>query len=58
MQQPHGNTGNTNAIKTVKKTSTVVLRCTSAEKAKWGRCANGRKLSQWVTETLNKAAKK
>jgi len=56
MQQPHGNTGNQHAIKTVKKTSTVVLRCTSEEKAKWVRCANGKKLSQWVTETLNKGS--
>jgi|TARA_R110000782_G_scaffold15724_1_gene45739 hypothetical protein len=58
MELPHGNTGNKNAVKTVKKEALLTLRCTPKEKALWVKSAEGKKLAQWVTETLNKAAKK
>tara|TARA_R100001377_G_scaffold73484_1_gene49478 strand:+ start:308 stop:481 length:174 start_codon:yes stop_codon:yes gene_type:complete len=57
MQKPHGNTGNTHAIKNVKKESMLTLRCTSKDKARWVKLAKGQKLAQFVTETLNNVGK-
>jgi hypothetical protein len=57
MELPHGNTGNKNAVKDVTKSALLTLRCTSKDKARWVKSAKGKKLAQWVTETLNKATK-
>ena len=57
-QKLHANTGNQNAVKAVKKDALLTLRCTFKEKALWVKSAEGKKLAQWVTETLNEAVNK
>ncbi len=52
----HGNTGNVNAAKDEPKNSTLIIRCTQKDKAKWVKAAGGKKLSSWVTQQLNDAA--
>lgn len=53
----HANTGNKNAMKTdeEKATSTLICRINPKIKAAWVKSAQkeGKKLSQWVTDTLN-----
>jgi hypothetical protein len=53
----HGNIGNKHAVKDVTKSASLTLRCTSKDKARWVKSAEGKKIAQWVTETLNKAVK-
>jgi len=56
----HANTGNKNATKTEeeKATSTLICRINPKIKAKWVKEAQkeGKKLTQWVTDTLNEKA--
>ncbi len=61
-KEQHGNVGNRNAAKADedKKQQDSYLRilCWKHEKAAWVRAASGKKLSQWVRDTLNKEAQK
>ena len=52
----HGNTGNKNAAKDKPKSSTLIIRCTHNDKAKWVNAAGKENLSEWVTDKLNEAA--
>ena len=54
----HGSTGNTNASKEETKSSVLTVRCYPHEKATWVKASKGQKLAEFVTTTLNDAAKK
>ena len=58
MNNQHGMTGHKNAAKEVTKSSRLYIRCTAEEKALWVRVSKGKKIAQWVTDTLNNAALK
>lgn len=54
--KPGGQKGNQNAVKDDgKATSHLHIRVTPQQKAAWVHAAGGRKLSEWVIDTLNKA---
>jgi predicted HicB family RNase H-like nuclease len=57
----HANKGNQNAAKSdqEKATSTLICRIHPTTKAQWVKAAqkDGKKLTQWVTDTLNSNAK-
>jgi hypothetical protein len=56
--KPGAKLGNTNAQRgDYPATSQIQIRCTPAEKSGWVRAANGEKLSDWVRNALNLAAK-
>ena len=59
MTKKHGNTGNQNAHKEVRKEATVYILCTVDEKNRWVRQAQSEnmKLSAWVRKHLNQALK-
>jgi len=54
----HGNVGNQNAAKLIKKSAILTLRCEPADKSRWVNAAKGSKLQLWVIETLNNEATK
>ena len=54
----HGSFGNTNAAKEETKSSVLTVRCYPHEKATWVKASKGQKLAEFVTTTLNDAAKK
>lgn len=57
-KKPGAKPGNTNAqAGETPATSQLQIRCTPTEKASWVRAAEGQKLSDWVRNTLNSAAK-
>jgi hypothetical protein len=52
--KPGGQLNNKNAVKDEgKATSHLHIRVTPEQKATWVKAANGKKLSEWVIETLN-----
>ncbi|MFA5921188.1 MAG: hypothetical protein WC856_07835 [Methylococcaceae bacterium] len=56
--KPGAKPGNKNAqVGDYPATSQLQIRCTQTEKASWVHAANGEKLSDWVRNTLNAAAK-
>ena len=57
-KKKHGNTGNQHAAVADPKTSTLIVRCRTSDKAAWVKAADGATLPDWVTRTLNEAAKK
>tara|TARA_R110000744_G_scaffold144134_4_gene256162 strand:- start:4 stop:195 length:192 start_codon:yes stop_codon:yes gene_type:complete len=52
----HGNVGNKNAVKLIKKSSILTLRCEPNDKAQWTNAAKETPLQLWVINTLNTAA--
>ena len=53
----HGSTGNTNAVSDNPKVKRLSVRCTPSDKECWAKAAGDTKLSAWITDTLNEAAK-
>lgn len=51
--KPGGQPNNKNAVKDDGKTSHLHIRVTPEQKAAWVKAAAGKKLSEWVIETLN-----
>lgn len=51
--KPGGQKGNQNAVKDDGKTSHLHIRVTPQQKAAWVHAAGGKKLSEWVIDTLN-----
>ena len=49
------NKGNKNAVKEVKRSSVLTIRCTPQEKKAWGHQAQRENLSKWVVRVLNQA---
>ena len=54
----HGNMGNQNAAKLIKKSAMLTMRCEPNDKSRWVNAAKGTKLQLWVIDTLNTAANK
>ena len=55
---PHWYNGNKNAQHgDIAATSQLQIRCTPKEKTRWVRAAKGKKLSDWVRDALNAAAR-
>jgi len=54
----HGNMGNQNAAKLIKKSAMLTMRCEPNDKSRWVNAAKGTKLQLWVIDTLNAAATK
>jgi len=52
----HGNIGNQNAAKLIKKSAMLTMRCEPNDKSRWVHAAKGTKLQLWVIDTLNTAA--
>ena len=58
VKKPGAKPGNTNALAgETPAASQLQIRCTPTEKAIWVHAAKGEKLSYWVRNTLNAAAK-
>jgi len=52
----HGNIGNQNAAKLIKKSAMLTMRCEPDDKSRWVNAAKGTKLQLWVIDTLNAAS--